>query len=63
MPPPTNLDADPDGRQPPQSLEFCPICSGPIAEARGMSRCQRCQFSFCASCEGDQHGTGTDENS
>jgi hypothetical protein len=31
----------------------CPICSGPICEARGLCRCLRCQFMFCEGCEGE----------
>jgi len=32
----------------------CPICSSSVYEIRGMSRCTRCQFTFCSSCDGEQ---------
>jgi hypothetical protein len=36
----------------------CPACGGPMFEARGLVRCQRCQFAACVGCDG---GTWSDD--
>lgn len=38
----------------------CPVCSGPMVELRGMSRCARCYFVVCLSCEGEAYHPPTD---
>jgi hypothetical protein len=32
----------------------CPVCNGPLLEARSTFRCARCYYSFCAGCEGGE---------
>ena len=32
----------------------CPICNGSLIETKGMFRCVRCNFSFCAGCDGGE---------
>jgi hypothetical protein len=45
-------DTDRAGSQPVFSAH-CPVCGGLLLERRGESRCTRCQFVVCQSCDGE----------
>jgi hypothetical protein len=51
MMPITRTSETPASATAPQPV-LCPVCSGPVQEARGQLRCNRCRFQFCQECEG-----------
>ena len=36
-----------------QAPSSCPACGGPVLELRSGSRCVRCQFTLCETCDGE----------
>jgi len=45
-------DTDP-AVSPPVFAAHCPVCGGLLLERRRESRCARCQFVVCQSCDGE----------
>ncbi len=47
----TSYSAKPDATFRAENRSSCPMCQGQLLILRGFSRCARCQFVLCESCD------------